>query len=466
MITTNVPSVVDEESGAYPPLGLLYVAAYLEQNSRHTVEILDTILDRLTYEEIEEEIRRRKPGLVGIQAMTFTLIDAALTAQAVKRIDPSIPVIFGGPHVYIYPQETLKIPEVDYIVVGEGEVTFTQLVEALNESRDLASVPGIGYRDFSGEIKLTPLVPLNQHLDDLPMPARHLVPQDRYYSVLAKETPITTMMTSRGCPMQCIFCDRPHLGKQFRYRSPESVVAEMESCEKMGIKEIFVYDDTFTIRRDRVIEICRQKIERGLQIKWDIRAHINTMSDEVLDALAAAGCHRVHYGVESGTKEITKILKKGIDLDRTREIFTKTKRRGITTLGYFMIGNPTETREQAMETIEFARRLDADFIHLSVATPFPATELYRLGFQSGLYQHDYWREFARHPREDFKPRLWDEIMTEEELIELMKWGYKRYYMRPGYLAKRVLELRSWSEFKRKARAGIRLLSWGAGAKAG
>ncbi|MGC9330149.1 MAG: B12-binding domain-containing radical SAM protein, partial [Candidatus Hinthialibacter sp.] len=279
MITTNVPSVVDEESGAYPPLGLLYVAAYLEKNSSCEVEILDTILDHLSYEEIEEEIRRRKPDLVGIQAMTFTLIDATLTAQAVKRVDPSIPVVFGGPHVFIYPQETLKIREVDYIVVGEGEVTFTHLAQALEEERDLSTIPGIGYRDKQGEIKLTPMVPLNQTLDELPMPARHLVPQDRYYSVLAKETPITTMMTSRGCPMQCIFCDRPHLGKQFRYRSPESVVEEMAACEAMGIKEIFVYDDTFTIRRDRVIEICRQKLERGLKIKWDIRAHINTISD-------------------------------------------------------------------------------------------------------------------------------------------------------------------------------------------
>jgi len=464
MITTNVPSVVDEESGAYPPLGLLYVAAYLEKNTNHTVEILDTILEHLNYEQIEDEIRRRKPDLVGIQAMTFTLIDATLTAQAVKRVDRTIPVVFGGPHVYIYPHETMKIPEVDYIVVGEGEYTFTRLVETLAEGKDLAAVNGIGYRD-KGEIKLTPLVPLNTHLDDLPMPARHLVPQDRYYSVLAKEVPITTMMTSRGCPMQCIFCDRPHLGKQFRYRGPQNVVDEMEACEKMGIREIFVYDDTFTIRRDRVLEICRQKAERGLKIQWDIRAHINTITDEVLDALAAAGCARIHYGVEAGTKEITKVLKKGIDLDRTREVFTKTKARGITTLGYFMIGNPGETKEQALETIEFARKLDADFIHLSVATPFPATELYRMGFDRGLYQQDYWREFARHPRPDFKPELWEEVMSRDELVNLMQWGYRRYYMRAGYIMKRVLELRSWGEFRRKARAGIRLLSWGSKARA-
>lgn len=464
MITTNVPSVVDEETGAYPPLGLLYVASYLEQNSSHSVEILDTLLDRLSYEEIEMEIRRCKPDLVGIQAMTFTLIDAALTAQAVKKADPTIPVVFGGPHVFIYPHETLKIPQVDYIVIGEGEVTFTRLVDAIQTGDDLSAIPGIGYRDRRGEICLTSPVPLNQNLDDLPIPARNLVPQDRYYSVLAKETPITTMMTSRGCPMKCIFCDRPHLGKQFRCRSAESVAAEMEACERMGIKEIFVYDDTFTIRRDRVLEVCRQKIERGLTIKWDIRAHINTINNEVLDALAAAGCHRIHYGVESGTQEIIRVLRKGIDLERTKEVFKETRRRGITTLGYFMIGNPAETREQAIATIEYARKLDADFIHLSVTTPFPATELYRRGLEAGLFERDYWREFAWNPRVDFKPKLWEETMTEDELIGLMKWGYRRYYMRPGYLMKRMLELRSWSEFKRKAKAGLRLLSWGAWAK--
>jgi anaerobic magnesium-protoporphyrin IX monomethyl ester cyclase len=463
MITTNVPSVVDEESGAYPPLGLLYVASFLEEHTSHEVEILDTLLDHLSFAQIEEEIRKRKPDVVGIQAMTFTVIDATLTAKVVKKVDPNIPVIFGGPHVFIYPHETLKIPEVDYIVIGEGEETFTNLVQALDEDQDLSTVNGIGYRQ-NGEVKITPMVPLHTDLDAMPMPARHLIPQHRYYSVLAKETPITTMMTSRGCPMQCIFCDRPHLGKQFRYRSPKSVVDEMEACQKMGIKEIFVYDDTFTIRRDRVLEICRQKIERGIDIHWDVRAHINTISDPVLDALAAAGCTRIHYGVESGTEEITKVIKKGIDLNKTREVFKKTKERGITTLGYFMIGNPTETREQAIETIEYARRLHADFIHLSVATPFPATELYRLGFKTGLYKTDYWREFAKNPTEEFKPKLWEEVMDRDELVNLMQYGYKRFYMRPSYLLKRVLELRSWSEFKRKAKAGVRLLSWAKNSK--
>ncbi|MBD3266227.1 radical SAM protein [bacterium] len=459
MITTNVPSVVDEETGAYPPLGILYVAAYLQQNTDVEIEILDCILEKYNYDQVEDAIRRSQPNIVGITATTFTLIDCILTAKTIKKIDPAIRVILGGPHVYIYPQETMQIAEVDHILIGEGEQNFAQLVNAIAHEEDIASIRGIGYRDH-GEIQVTPILPLNQHLDELPFPARHLIPQERYYTVLAKKTPITTMMTSRGCPYKCIFCDRPHLGKQFRFRGPESVVNEMQQCEEMGIGEIFVYDDTFTVDRQRVLDICRMKIERGLRIGWDIRAHINTMNDEMLDELAAAGCLRIHFGVESGNQEINKAIRKGLNLEKTKEMFKKTRQRGMDTLGYFMIGNPDETREQVLETIEYARNLDADYIHLSVATPFPATDLYRLGFERGLYQTDYWREFAKNPTPDFTPALWEENLTRDELIDLMQWGYKRFYMRGDYLLKKVLSIRSWSEFKRKAKAGSRLLYWG------
>lgn len=463
MITTNVPSVVDEESGVYPPLGLLYVAAYLQQNSDCEVEILDTHVDRLSYPEIETEIRRRNPDLVGIQTMTFTVIDAILTARVVKKVNPDIPVVLGGPHVYIYPQETIGIPEVDFLVIGEGEETFTRLVHALSKGEDLARVPAIAYKR-NGRTFQNPLVPLHDDLNKLPFPARHLIPQQRYTSVLAKRPPITTMMTSRGCPMQCIFCDRPHLGKQFRYRSAESVVEEMALCEEMGIGEIFFYDDTFSIRKDRVLQVCQAICDRGLKIHWDIRAHINTIDEQVLDALQQAGCTRIHYGVESGNQEIIKIIKKGINLEKTKRVFQMTRDRGIMTLGYFMIGNPTETREQIEETFEFARNLAADFVHISVTTPFPATELYYRALRENLFERDYWREFAAEMREDFVPRVWDEKLSREELIELLQAGYKMFYMRPGYILRRLLSVKSWDQFKRQARAGIRLLSWGAGSK--
>ncbi len=456
IITTNVPAVVDEETGLYPPLGLLYVAAFAETNTSHSVEILDCLAERIEHERIADTIRERKPDLVGIQAMTFTLIDAVLTAKAVKEANPSIPVLLGGPHVYIYPEETLSIPQVDYILRGEAEETFSQFLETLDSGGDFLLIPGLGYKQ-NGEIRLNPLPPLLSDLDRLPLPARHLVPQERYYSVLAKATPITTMMTSRGCPMRCIFCDRPHLGKTFRYRSAESVVREMELCANSGIKEIFVYDDTFSIRKDRVLEVCRFIQEKRLKIHWDIRAHVNTMDEKVLDALAEAGCIRIHYGVESGNPDILRILRKGIDLKHTERVFRMTRERGIATLAYFMIGNPTETVDQIEDTFRFARKLNPDYAHIAITTPFPATELYRLGLETGLYERDFWRDFACDPRPGFVPRVWDEILTREELIALMQRGYRRFYMRPGYLARRVIAVRSWDEFLRKAKAGFRLL---------
>ena len=458
MITTNVPSVVDEETGLYPPLGLLYVASFAEQQTSHTVEVLDCLVDRLSYAQLEDKIRNRKPDLVGIQATTFTLIDAILTAKTVKGIDRSIPVVVGGPHVFLYPEETLAVREVDYIIRGEAEESFSSLLEALDRGGDLGSIPGLGYKR-NGNLYLNPAPPLIDNLDRLPPPARHLIPQERYYSVLAKQTPITTMMTSRGCPMRCIFCDRPHLGKQFRYRGAESVVEEMALCRDSGIKEIFVYDDTFSIRKDRVLDICQAIHDRKLDIHWDIRAHINTIDEEVLDALASAGCSRIHYGVESGNREILKILKKGIDLEQTKRVFHMTRDRGITTLAYFMIGNPTETPAQIDETFRFACALDPDFVHISITTPFPGTELYRWGLEKGLYKRDFWRDFAQNPQPGFVPRVWEEVLSRDELIHMMRRGYRRFYMRPGYIFKRLLAVRSWDEFRRKAKAGLRLLSF-------
>ncbi len=458
MITTNVPSVVDEESGIYPPLGLLYVASFAEQGTSSQIEVLDCPAERFSYEQLEDEIRKRKPDLVGIQATTFTLIDTIITAKTVKRIDTAIQVVIGGPHVFIYPEETLQIPEVDFIIRGEAEESFSGLIEAIGGNGDLNNINGLGYKK-NGIVHLNDCPPLIEDLDRLPMPARHLVPQDRYYSVLAKRNPITTMMTSRGCPMKCIYCDRPHLGKKFRYRSAESVIKEMQLCSDMGIGEIFVYDDTFSIRKDRVLDICRAIIENKINISWDIRAHINTIDEEVLEALAGAGCSRIHYGVESGNQDILKLIKKGIKLDRTKEVFQMTRDHGISTLGYFMIGFPDETPEQIEDTLKFACSIAADFVHIAITTPFPSTELYRWGLQNGFYDHDFWQKFARDPQPGFAPRVWDQILSREELIEIMRSGYKRFYMRPGYLIKRMLAVGSFEEFYRKAKAGVRLLRW-------
>ncbi|MBA7503192.1 Anaerobic magnesium-protoporphyrin IX monomethyl ester cyclase [subsurface metagenome] len=456
MISTNVPNVVDEETGCYPSLGLMYIAACVERYTDHQIEILDTQAEKMNYEEMKSEIRKRNPDIVGIQAMTFTLVDVILTAKIVKELDKSIPLILGGPHVNIYPEETISNSEIDFLVLGEGEYVFPDLINALSQRKDLSKIRGIVYKR-NKEIINTGKREFITNLDAVPFPAYHLVPYQKYYSVLEKRTPITTMMTSRGCPFKCIFCTRPQLGKIFRYRSAENVVDEMEQCARIGIKEIFLYDDTFTINKQRVIDICNEILRRNLKIMWDIRSRVDTVDEKILKKLKLAGCERIHFGVEAGTQGILNILRKGITLQQAEKAFQWSREVGITTLAYFMIGNPTESRKQILETIKFSVKIKPDYVHIALTTLFPATELYRRGLERKILKHDYWKEFAENPRKDFVPELWEENLTREELVKLSKFAYKSFYMRPMYVLERLFEVKSWQEFKRKGRVGFRLL---------
>jgi anaerobic magnesium-protoporphyrin IX monomethyl ester cyclase len=455
MITTNIPSYAEEERGYNPPLGLMYVAAYAEQHTDCEIEILDMLAEEITYNQLESELRRRKPDIVGITTTTFTLIDAMIVVRIVKATDTGIKVVLGGPHVHIYPEETIRLPEVDFLILGEGELPFTELLQNIDSYESLKGVRGIVF-EHQGEIVNNGWQELIEDLDLLPFPARHLTKIDKYSSLLAKGKLITTMITSRGCPYKCLFCHRPHLGKKFRARSAANVVHEIEECINMGIKEILVYDDTFTIDRQRVIDICRLILERNLNFTWDIRTRVDTVDLEMLRALKKAGCERIHYGIESANPPILKVLRKGITLPQVESAFNMTKKAGISTLAYFMIGSPGETREQIMNTIGYAKRLEPDYCHFSITTPYPATPLYEMGLKKGLFD-DYWREFAANPDKDFTTKFWEEDIDREELTQLLDYSYKNFYTRPGYLLRQMRKVRSFGEFARKAKAGLRLL---------
>lgn len=456
MVTNNIPSVVDEERGYNPPLGILYVAAHARKHTTHEIAVVDAVVEELGYPALKKRILAERPDVVGVTATTFTLIDAMLTVAAVKEACPDATVVMGGPHPYIYPDETINLPGIDFLVIGEGEAVFSALLNNMGDRAALRDIRGLVYKE-GGEVVNTGLPPLVDDLDSLPFPARDLTPYMKYNSLIAKSQPVTTMITSRGCPYRCLFCDRPHLGKRFRPRSAENVVDEMEECVNLGIREFLIYDDTFTINKKRVLDICRLIKERGLDIGWDVRARVDTVTPEMLAAMKDAGCDRIHYGVEAGTPEIIETLRKGITLEQVRTVFAQTKAAGISILAYFMIGSPGETRAQVDESLRLARELGPDYLHLSITTPFPETDLYRMAFDKGVFKDDYWREFARAPRPGFIPSVWEEHMTRDELISLLHRGYKEFYLRPGYVLKRLMGLRSFSDFKAKARAGLKVL---------
>ncbi|MFH1776969.1 MAG: radical SAM protein [Candidatus Omnitrophota bacterium] len=455
MLQTNVPRVVDHETGIYPTLGLLYIASAVLKFTHHKIEIIDAKLANLDNAKIELEIKKRMPDLVGIPATTFTIIDALTIAKSAKDVSANIIVCLGGPHPTMYPEETLDADYIDYLVLREGEYTFCNLLNALESKTDLSHVRGIAYKS-NHKIITTAFNDFIENLDDLPHPARHLTPYRRYYSLLARYLPITTMITSRGCPYQCSFCHRPHLGRKFRCRSAKNVVDEMEECAAMGIKEFFIYDDTFTIDKNRTINICNEIIQRRLHIHWDIRTRVDTINENMLLNLKKAGCERIHYGVEAGTNEILKEYRKDISLKLVKKTFALTKKHKLTTLAYFMLGAPNETSTQIKKTIAFAKKLNPDYCHFSLTTPFPKTPLYAYCLKSGIFEQDFWQQFALSPTPVFKPRLCCHNIPAAELKKFLNLAYKTFYLRPGYIIKKIFHIRTFSELFRKIKAGINL----------
>jgi radical SAM superfamily enzyme YgiQ (UPF0313 family) len=456
-IIGNNPPIIEEERGFTPPLGLLYLAGYLEKFSKHEVSVIDAQVEGLTYDRLRDRIKEMDPDVVGVTAMTFTLVDVIKTIDIIKNVDSGIKVVIGGPHAYLFPQETIDLRGVDYLVLGEGERTFKDLLDNLGNMDQLKAVPGVVFKE-GGQMIMTSPPALIEDLDGLPFPARHLVPYRRYSSLLTKGDIASTIFTSRGCPFKCTFCSRPHLGKHFRFQSASRVVDELQECARMGIHDLLFYDDTFSVNKKRVIDICEEIIRRRLDIRWDIRARVDTISGDMLKALKAAGCQGIHYGVEAGTDKILKVLNKGITLKQVREAFALTRKHRIPILAYFMIGNPTETRKDILKTFRVARELKPDYMHMTVLTPFPGTEIYLKGLEQGIIKRDHWREFAKDPAAGFIPPHWGENFTREELAALLIKGYKSFYLRPSYVIKRLASLRSFSELRKKAAAGMKVFT--------
>lgn len=452
------PDFIEQERGHNPPLGLLYLAGYLEKFSGFDIQVLDCQVEEMNYAKVAQTIKERKPDVIGITAMTFTLIDVLKVVKIAKQASPEVKIVLGGPHPHIYPQETINLPGVDFVILGEGEISFLELLNCLNkkEYERLYQVKGLVFKN-NGQIVNNGFREPLRDLNQLPFPARHLTPYQKYSSILAKKNPVTTMITSRGCPYQCIFCDRPNLGKLFRARSAENVVDEMEECQRMGIKEILIYDDTFTVGKQRVLDICSEIQKRKLNISWDIRARVDTVNEQMLKELKKAGCQRIHYGVEAGTQKILKVLNKGITLEQAENAFKLTKKIGIRTFAYFMIGSPQETKEDILETINFAKKLNPDFVQITITSSFPATKLYELALEKKMFADDYMRKFARNPTPDFKIKHWEETLSEKELNQLINYAYKAFYWRPSFIAKELLRIRSLLELKRKLKASLKVL---------
>jgi radical SAM superfamily enzyme YgiQ (UPF0313 family) len=459
LVKTFAPEALTEEMGFYPPMGLLYVAAGVKQahGDRFQIEVLDTQVERMDSARIERFIAERRPDVVGISCMTFLLIDALKVARLAKRVDPKIHVVIGGAHPTIYPEEMASQPDIDSIVIGEGEHAFAELLPALEEGRSLSGIAGVGFKE-NGRVVINPGRDFIRDLDSLPFPDRGLLPTERYYNVLGdSKVTMTSLLTSRGCPFKCTFCTNKD-GKICRMRSPENVVREIEACFAQGITDFDIIDDTFTINKKRAMAIAELILERGLKITMDLRARVDTVDQELLDKLAEAGCNRIRFGVESGDPGVLENIQKGITLEQIRKAYPMARKAGMVTFAYFMLGMPGETELEIKKSLKLAKELRPDFAQFLIFTPFPATLSYEEGMRKGILKDDYWREFSAHPTEDFVAQWWTENFTHEELEKWQKKVHLSYYYRPAYVWSQLRQVRSFKEFLRKARIAVRMIT--------
>lgn len=435
----------------FQPIDVAYVAAVLE--NEHKVQILDAAgegwmnvedLDKarcrvgLSDEEIAHRIRQFSPDVVGINVPFSGWSRMAYkVASIVKNVDRDIITVLDGVHPSARPVSCLDDPNVDYVVVGEAEATWLELARYIEKSaglNDLKNVLGIGFKD-GDRVILTESRPYIRNLDSLPFPARHLLPMKMYFEAVKKNPlrgevnkPWTVMISSRGCPYECIFCTA-HLvrGRVWRGRSPENVVDELELLvERYGIRQVDFHDDNMTLDKHRVDKICDLIVERKLDIEWflpnGVRA--DTLDESLLRKMRKAGCRRVYVAPESGVQRIVNdVIKKNLDLKKVEEAVASCRKVGIKVACFFVIGLMDETVEDIRASINFAhklRKLGADKFYFSYAMPLYGTELYTKALEMGLLAED----FSDDALSAVQPLIKSMFFTTEELKELCRKAYE------------------------------------------
>lgn len=431
-----------------PPMGLALIAAALER-AGYPVTVVEANALNLQPADIAPLVK--DADIVGLTAMTPSINIALATARHLKQARPDLPIILGGAHATLLPEETLaSAPEIDIIVRGEGEETILELLPALEKKQPLSGVAGITYRQ-DGRIVSNPLRTKLVDLDSLPFLAYHLLPWQRYkpHPPHGRALPFAVIITSRGCPYNCAYCSKPIFGRQFRAQSPARVVDEIAHYQRtMGIKEFAFYDDVFTLDRQRANAIADEIMKRGLRLHWSCETRVNLVDEGLLRHMKQAGCYSIAYGIESGSPEILETLDKGISLEQAAEAVRWSQKAGLQTIGYFMIGSPGESPETIEQTLRFAKQLRLDFAQFAITTPFPGTRLYDVYLNGRKDANISWENFVyAGTGEGLAPVFESGLLSRDDLKQWVARAYRRFYLRPSYAWQRLRRTTSLGELK-------------------
>ena len=439
-----------------PPLGIAYIAAMLEKYG-HKVKIYDGIAEGGTVDTFVNHLNSF--DIVGLTVNSSFAYRSKKTAEGIKNKDKDIVVIGGSGHANTFPLDILKARQFDFSIIGEAENTFCEIADTVDKGKSTGdiknekTIKGIAFLDKGDKLTYTEPRPFIQDLDTIPMPARHLLPMHLYKMTEARSNrqPCLSMMTARGCPFPCTFCYQDIYKVTYRTHSPMRVADEIQLLiNKYGAREIAIWDEHFTLKKGRVIEICKEIKRRGIDIPWSCQSRTDGINEEMLKEMKSAGCEFIAYGVESGSERMLKAIKKLETKDKFREGFKMTRKAGIKTRAYFILGLYDETLEEMQQTIDFAKELDPDAVSFSLWTPFPGTVDYQSAVEDKTYSGlPYW-ETENLPDYNFteNPVYMPKGVTKEQLLKMHKKAYKSFYLRPKYIFNRLLEIRSIDDVKR------------------
>lgn len=418
-----------------PPLGIAYMAGVLQENNID-VEILDASAEDMDFKDVEKELLKRKPDLVALTALTPTIGRALETAQVVKETLPDSIVVMGGYHPTFNFIETLEDENVDIVIRGEGEYIMLNLVQALENQSSLHDVKGIVFEDKnSKEIVVNPEAPLIQDLDELPFPALNLLPMKKY-RLLDMDTHMTTMITTRGCPMQCSFCSSAAMhGKKIRERSVENIVDEIEYLKtNYDIDTIAFMDDTFTLKKRKVMAICDEILKRNIEIMWGCTSRVDTLDEKLLKKMKEAGCITIFIGVESADQQQLDNMCKNTTIAKIENAFKIAHKLKIRTIASVALGMPGDTKEIMNKTVKFVHKLKPNYAIYSLATPYPGTRFYKEAFEKNLIKIKDWSKYTL-----ITPILETIDCSLNDMRKIQTKAFMKFYLRPHYIIRQFLQ---------------------------
>jgi anaerobic magnesium-protoporphyrin IX monomethyl ester cyclase len=449
LMTTSPP----ENSAWYlgkrlPPIGLMYIAAALE-NAGFSVKMLDNYLMKKSVEEVKKLVKEINPAIVGITCGSATFRRCIETSKSIKEALPSCKIVVGGWHASYVPDSLLETPEIDYVIMGEGEKAVTKLANCImnGDEAEAAKIPGVALKSAGKHIKNPP--EFIENMDEIPYPARHLLPLELYDRTIEylNVKPADVMSISRGCVYHCGFCETRKLwGNICRGFSPKRIIGEIKDLKKRyGTKGIYFINDNFTLRRKQTLELCELMVKEKLDLEWVCDTRVDLVDQELLAAMKSAGCKTIWFGVESGSQKVLKRIGRDTTLEQIEKAFKLCRKNGIQTACSFMLGVPDETLEDMEASLKFAKRLNPDWCIFNVFIANPDSKLYQELLDSKKYtQLDEFLLAVKTDEYDYN-----------SLMTVQRRFFKEFLMTPKQILKRVRREGAINFAKRRLAGGTR-----------